>query len=144
MSKNKIARNKPNQGLKNICPDNYKTWIKELGMIQRNGKISHTPWMRRINIVKIVILHKEIGKLNATPMAFFTELEQIILNIIWIHKRRWLPWWLKVFPGGSDDKESACNAGNPGSIPGLERYPGGGNDNPLQYSYLENSMDRGA
>ena len=48
------------------------------------------------------------------------------------------------FPGGSNGKESACNAGDPGSIPGLGRSPGGGNGNPLQYSCLENSMDRGA
>ena len=48
------------------------------------------------------------------------------------------------FPGGSDDKASACNAGDLGSIPGLERYPGEGNGNPLQYSCLENSMDGGA
>ena len=43
-----------------------------------------------------------------------------------------------VFPGGSDGKESACNVGDPGSIPGLGRRPGGGNGNPLQYSCLEN------
>ena len=48
------------------------------------------------------------------------------------------------FPGGSDGKVSACNAGDPGSIPGLERSPGEGNGNPLQYSCLENSMDGGA
>ena len=48
------------------------------------------------------------------------------------------------FPGGSDDKASACNAGDPGSIPGLGRSPGEGNGNPLQYSYLGNPMDRGA
>ena len=48
------------------------------------------------------------------------------------------------FPGGSDGKESACNAGDPGSIPGSERSPEEGNGNPLQYSCLENSMDRGA
>jgi len=48
------------------------------------------------------------------------------------------------FPGGSNGKESACNAGDLGSIPGLGRYPGGENGNPLQYSCLENSMDRGA
>ena len=48
------------------------------------------------------------------------------------------------FPGGSDGKESACNAGDLGSIPGLERSPGEGNNYPLQYSGLENSMDRGA
>ena len=44
------------------------------------------------------------------------------------------------FPGGSDRKESACNAGNLGSIPGLGRSPGEGNGYPLQYSGLENSM----
>ena len=42
------------------------------------------------------------------------------------------------FLGGSDSKESACNAGNLGSIPGLGRSPGEGNGNPLQYSSLEN------
>ena len=47
------------------------------------------------------------------------------------------------FPGGLDGKESACNAGDPGSILGSGRYPGEGNGYPLQYSYLENFMDRG-
>ena len=44
-------------------------------------------------------------------------------------------------PGGSDGKESTCNAGNPGSIPGLEKSPGEEKGYPLQYSGLENSMD---
>ena len=48
------------------------------------------------------------------------------------------------FPGGSDNKESACNAGNLGLIPGSGISPGEGNGNPLQYSCLENSIDRGA
>ena len=48
------------------------------------------------------------------------------------------------FLGGSDGKESACNAGHLGSIPGPRRSPGEGNGNPLQYSCLENSMHRGA
>ena len=39
------------------------------------------------------------------------------------------------FPGGSDSKESACNVGDLGSIPGLGRFPGGGHGNPLQYSW---------
>ena len=47
-------------------------------------------------------------------------------------------------PGGSEDKASACNAGDLGSIPGLGRSPGEGIGNPLQYSCLENPMDRGA
>ena len=47
------------------------------------------------------------------------------------------------FPGDSDSKESACNAGDPDSIPGLGRSPGERNDYSLQYYCLENSMDRG-
>ena len=46
------------------------------------------------------------------------------------------------FPGGTDGKESACNATDLGSIPGSGRSPGGGHGNPLQYSCLENSVDR--
>ena len=46
--------------------------------------------------------------------------------------------------GGSDSKESACNAGDLGSVPELGRCPGEGNGNPLQYSGLGNPMDRGA
>ena len=63
-------------------------------------------------------------------------------------------WWGKKirseyyrgedFPGGSDGKASAYIAGDPGSIPALERSPVEGNGNPLQYSCLQNSMDRGA
>ena len=48
------------------------------------------------------------------------------------------PWWLSLGKG------SARNVGDLGSIPGLERSPGGGHDNLLQYSCLENPMDRGA
>ena len=48
------------------------------------------------------------------------------------------------FPGGSDSKESTCNAGDPGLIPGLGRSPREEDGYPLQYSCLENSMDRGA
>ena len=53
---------------------------------------------------------------------------------------------MRGFPGGTVVKESACNAGDirdVGSVPGSGRSPGGGNGNPLQYSCLENSMDRG-
>ena len=48
-----------------------------------------------------------------------------------------LPWWLR-------GNESACSAGDMGSVPGSGRSPGGGHGNPLQYSCLENPMDRGA
>ena len=46
------------------------------------------------------------------------------------------------FPGGSDGKESTCNAGDLGLTSGLRRSPGGGHGNPLQYSCLEDSIDR--
>ena len=52
--------------------------------------------------------------------------------------------YLQGFFGGSEGKESACNAGESGSIPGLGRSLGEGHGNPLQYSCLENSMDKGA
>ena len=65
------------------------------------------------------------------------------------HMAIWRPvvkhWCCPVAPTlASDGKESACNAGDLGSIPGLGRSPGEGNGNPLQYSCLENSMDREA
>ena len=52
--------------------------------------------------------------------------------------------WYRVFPGGSDSKKSACNAGELDAMSGLRRSPGEGHGYPLQYSYLANSMDRGA
>ena len=59
---------------------------------------------------------------------------------------RWLfiPLPTEDLPGGSDGKASACNVGDPSSIPGSGRSPGEGNGNPLHYSCLENPIDRGA
>ena len=59
----------------------------------------------------------------------------------WLPKLR-LDVWIGI-SGGSDGKESTCNVGDLGSIPGLGRCPGEGNSYPFQYSGLENSMDRG-
>ena len=55
-----------------------------------------------------------------------------------------LPTPISGFPGGSDGKESACNARDLGSIPGSGRSPGEGNSYPLHYSRLDNSKDRGS
>ena len=60
------------------------------------------------------------------------------------HISRNTNYFLLSYPGNSEGKESACNVGNPGSMPGSGRSPGEGNGNPLQYSCLENPMDRGA
>ena len=64
-------------------------------------------------------------------------------KVLWRRDRLPTPVFLG-FPCGWAGKEAACNAGDLGSIPGLARSPGEGNSNPLQYSCLENSLDRGA
>ena len=61
----------------------------------------------------------------------------LIVEVLLVH-------YLRGSLGGSEDKVSACNAGDLGSIPGSGRSPGEGNGNPLQYSCLENPMDRGS
>ena len=65
----------------------------------------------------------------------------------WVGKLPWrrdsLPTQVFLgFPGGSDGKESACNVGDLGSIPGLEKSSGGGQGNPLHYSFLENAHEQ--
>ena len=60
----------------------------------------------------------------------------------WVNLRRFVS--KSDFPGGSDSKTSACNAGDLGSIPRWGRSPREGNGNPIQYSCLENPMDGGA
>ena len=79
--------------------------------------------------------------------AFFKFLQKHIQVSRFID---WLSWDVfndvnfVGFPGGSDGKVSACNVRDPCLIPGWGRSPAEGNGNPLQYSCLENSMDRGA
>ena len=76
--------------------------------------------------------------LKSSP-HFFSVRNKIISALIFL-----FTIVLMGFPGGSDGKESACNVGDLGSIPGLGRSSGEGNGNPLQYSCLKNPMDRGA
>ena len=61
----------------------------------------------------------------------------------WFPDELYVQWLPQDFPGDSDGKVSAYNVGHPGSIPGLGRSSREGNGNPLQYSCLENPMDRG-
>ena len=75
--------------------------------------------------------------LFASQVGTWVCLYEIILFLVKCCVHLWIP-------GGSDGKESACNAGDPRSIPSLGRSPGEGNVSPLQCSCLENSMDRGA
>ena len=77
---------------------------------------------------------------------FFSALrhKELVLELFRAPKQHLTVSDILGFPGGSDGKASACNAGDPGSIPGSGRSPGEGNGNPLQHSCLENPMDGGA
>ena len=77
----------------------------------------------------------------------FTYLAGLLLSVVYYFS--YLYWAVSIikvvlFPGGSEVKASACNAGDLGSIPVSGRSPGEGNVSPLQYSCLENPMDEGA
>ena len=92
--------------------------------------------------------------LSASPRNEISTKSRSIYSLV--HRLDWFQVWWEAhllhkellskedFSGGSNGKQSACNAGDPGSIPGSGRSTGEGNGNPLWYSCLENPMDRGA
>ena len=82
--------------------------------------------------------------LACTTSPFDTKFKTCHCPTFWTPQYLYHLIYTKGFLGSSDGKESACNAEDPGSIPGSGRSPGKGNGYPLQYSCLENSMDRGA
>ena len=98
-----------------------------------------------------VSFHFKVLTLNSKiTFASISEREEIKLTLLYLMLMIKSKLILKKknynegFPNDSDDKESACNVGDWASIPGLGRSLGEGNGYPLQYSCLENSMDRGA
>ena len=83
--------------------------------------------------------HHHISLFIASAASFWICCEFWVMDALNPWKRDRLPTPIFLgFPGGSDGKESACNTGDLGLIPGLGRSPGGGHGNPLQYSCLEN------
>ena len=81
-----------------------------------------------------------IGSLKSSPLVH----QESPPKYIFLHEFLNILLQAMDFPGGSEDKESICNAGDLGLIPVTGRSTGEGNGYPLQYSCLENSMDRGA
>ena len=101
-----------------VCKDDPQIWVTLLKALK---------WLPEPS--------KEVQPITASFFFFILILPTILLH-------RHLDYW--GFPGGSDGKEFACNAGDLGSIPGSGRAPGEGNGNPLQDSCLENLTDEGA
>ena len=95
----------------------------------------------KVNIIIVSILYK-----NCKKKPYAGAVCKICIFIITIINLKLILICMTTsdFPGGSDGKASAYNARDLGSIPGSGRSPGEGNGNPLQYSCLENPMDRGA
>ena len=100
-------------------------------------------WYLIVALICTFLMANDIGHLfmclsatyiSSLKKCLFRSFAHFLLLFIFL---LWLPWWLI-------GKESACNEGDVSSIPGFGRAPGGGNGNSLQYSCLENPMDRGA
>ena len=111
-------------------------WIKKCGI--------YIPWtLPTLQKKEILPVHNNTVKLRDVMLNEISRSQKITVWLIaWVHLYG-VSKIVKGFPGAPDDKESACNMGDLGSIPGLGRTPGEGNGYPLQYSCLENSMDRG-
>ena len=109
-------------------PAMHETWVQSLGWEDHleKGKATHSS-----------ILAGEFHRLYSPwGRKESDKTEQLSLLL--------LPWCLMGFPGGSDGKESTCNEGDLGSIPGSVRSPGERKSYPVQSSCRENFMDRGA
>ena len=106
-------------------------------LVQHHSLKASIPWCSAFFISQLSHLYVTTGKTIAlTSRTFVGKGMSLLFNM--------LSRLVMGFPGGLEGETSACNAGDPGSIPGSGRSPGEGNGNPLQYSCLENPMDRGA
>ena len=116
------------------CPENS---------MDRRSLVGYSPWG-----------HKELDMTEHMPCFIYLYMDYLMSHFSYWpstspeRSSGWsslqCPSYNLKFPGGLDGKESACNAGDLGLIPRSGRSPGEGNGNPLQYSCLENAMDRGA
>ena len=106
-----------------ILKSEGKLFLKMQSQVQFNKQFNHIMYFHKAHLFIPGFQHqkRERGKKKHICSIFFL-----------------------IFPGGSNIKVSAYNSGDPGLVPGLGRSSGDGNGNPLQYSCLENPMDRGA
>ena len=106
-------------------------------VLRKNTFANHVHWHRWHLIISITSLCLPI---NRTVDIYIQSVHFCQINGHWSFRNH----LISGFPHGPHHKESACNVGDLGLIPGLVRSPGEGNDNSFRYSCLENSMDRGA
>ena len=141
---------------------NISAWYSLSTALEVNSlNYPQSPWL---SFLQLMVIPRHLIKKIRTLFFFFFSLT--VLTIPWSYtKYVWNPFSLvqqyhhcsnlgsssfpsriisPCFPGVSDGKQSACNVGDKGSIPGSGRSPEEGNGNPLQYSCLENFMDRGS
>ena len=113
-----------------------------LTCIQISQEAGHVVWYSHLfqNFPQFIVIHtvKGFGIVNKAEIDVFLELSYISVKMLLFF------FFFLSITGDSDGKEHTCNAGEPGLIPGSGRSSGEGNGNPLQYSWMENSMDRGA
>ena len=98
-------------------------------------------WAAKVEERLDVTLFRPARHFQLLSLVFASNLE--IMNYI-IDSFNLVQYLHRGIPGGSKGKAYACNAEDPGSVPGWGRSPGEGNDNPFQYSCLENPIDGGA
>ena len=105
-------------------------------LLQLHSSKVSTLWCSAFFMPQLSHPCKTTGKTIAlTIQTFAGKVMSLLFNM--------LSSFVMGFPGGSEGKESACNTGDLGSVPGIGRSSGGGQGNPLQYSGLENPLDRG-
>ena len=98
-------------------------------------------WLKAIQLKEKVFFHQKCLSEKSLLLGAFLVSQDLLMTFLATY------YIMSGLPGGSDGKEFACNAGDirdTGSIPGLGKSPGAGHGNPLQYSCLDNPMDRGA
>ena len=127
------SRNSAAEGKEKVCPTDAENLISVL-WYQIKSQRQRFWWSRKECFYCFV--RQRVTQQVPTLKNYVPAWEDLMSSFIVLSTR--------VLPGGSEVKVSACNTGDLGSIPGSRRSPGEGNGNPLQYSCLENPMDRGA
>ena len=108
-----------------LFDDDHSDWDELIAHCHFDLQFSNNEWCWASFLLSVSHLYVFFGEMST--QVFFPFFNWVVFLVL-------------LFPGGSEDKASACKAGDPGSIPGLGRSPGEGNGNPLQYSCLENPI----